>query len=228
MLACARVRIVRAAMMSQPSRLIQRSDIDGMTLKELRRRRGAHGRSLESVTRWDHVWSLLPSYAMEAQFPRWKRKFIRQNRDLYARNRDWIDEWLPSLEGLPASFQKLEWNCHGEYRQLSRYILQARPSGIRVKRPNWSPSLVALTTTQVPIIGWESRYLTLTECKRLQSMDQLKHLPIQTTKAYEALGNAVNVEVVTRIAERLLDGVGIATAGAEMQATHVVSPMPAR
>ncbi|MCH8199039.1 MAG: ferredoxin [Chloroflexi bacterium] len=29
MLACARVRIVRAVMMSQPSRLIQLSDIDG-------------------------------------------------------------------------------------------------------------------------------------------------------------------------------------------------------
>ena len=109
--------------------------------------------------------------------------------------------------GSPSSFQKLEWNCKGEARQLALHILQARPSGIRVKRANWSPALVALTTSQVPIVGWETRYMTLEECKRLQSMDALKFLPERLTQAYQALGNAVNSEVVTQIGKTLLHGI---------------------
>ena len=61
-----------------------------------------------------------------------------------------------------------------------------------------------MTATQVPIIGWEQRYMTPLECKRLQSMDDLQYLPAQLTKAYEALGNAVNVRVAQEIAKALL------------------------
>jgi DNA (cytosine-5)-methyltransferase 1 len=104
----------------------------------------------------------------------------------------------------PSSFQKLEWNCLGEPRQLDLYVIQIRPSGVRVKRPTTAPSLVAMTTTQVPIIAWEGRYMTLTECKRLQSMDELRWLPESASKAYEALGNAVNVEVAAQVARALV------------------------
>ena len=45
------------------------------------------------------------------------------------------------------------------------------------------------------------------ECKRLQSMDALKFLPEQLTQAYQALGNAVNSEVVAQIGKALLHGV---------------------
>lgn len=176
-----------------------------MKLKDLARARGIRGESLHSVKRWSQAWEMLPSYAAFAEYPRWKRLFLAQNRALYDRNRDWIDKWKGALEGLPASFQKLEWNCKGEERDLSRYILQARPSGIRVKRSNWAPALVAQTTTQLPIIGWEQRYVTVRECMRLQSMDDLRSMPPTDSIAYAALGNAVNVEVVRRISEALLD-----------------------
>ena len=63
------------------------------------------------------------------------------------------------------------------------YVIQIRASGVRVKRKTTAPSLVAMTATQVPIIGWEGRYMTPLECKRLQSMDKLD-LPARNTKAY--------------------------------------------
>jgi DNA (cytosine-5)-methyltransferase 1 len=61
-----------------------------------------------------------------------------------------------------------------------------------------------MTSTQVPIITWERRYMTPGECKKLQSMEGLRNLPEAHTRAYEALGNAINVEVARRVVESLL------------------------
>ena len=118
---------------------IEGIDPSVVTLKRLRQFKGSHGRSLRSAARWDQVWEFLPSHAHEPVFPNWKRRFLMQNRDLYQRHAGWIKEWMPAMRDLPSSFQKLEWNCKGEARQLARHILQTRPSGIRVKRANWAP-----------------------------------------------------------------------------------------
>lgn len=172
---------------------------------ELRRCLGSHGRSLEGLAR-DELLKMLPSHARakEAQFPHWKVHFIRKNREFYHRNKAWIDQWKPRIMEFPSSFQKLEWNCQGEPRDLYRCVIQIRPSGVRVKRPTTCPSLVAMTSTQVPIIPWEGRYITPAECKRLQSMEDLEFLPESANKAYEALGNAVNVVVARLVADALL------------------------
>jgi len=179
-------------------------DQTSMTLKHIRRMHGSHGVPLESATRWNKLWQHLPSYAREARFPRWKQRFIQQNRELYDANRGWIDEWIPLIREFQPSFQKLEWNCHGEERLLSKYIIQARPSGLRVKRPNWFPALVAMNMTQVPIVAWEGRYMTLIEGQRLQSMEDLSFLPDSLSRAYAALGNAVNVEVAKAVGTSLI------------------------
>ena len=174
-------------------------------VRKLKQHRGAFGRPLEELPETRRLEGL-PSYAMDGSrtFPRWKRTFIRQNRMLYEANRTWIDRWLPQLDGLTASLRKFEWNCHGELRDLQRHVLQVRPSGLRVKRSSSAPSLVSMTTSQLPIIPWENRYMTIRECARLQSLDDLPYLPESPSAATRALGNAVNAEIVRTLAERLV------------------------
>jgi DNA (cytosine-5)-methyltransferase 1 len=178
-----------------------------LTTEELGRYRGSHGHPLDDAKDMDEMLKLLPSHARTNQkrFPDWKIQFIRNNRRFYEQHSKWLDSWMPKIAGFPSSFQKLEWNCQGErVRRLNRYVVQLRASGVRVKRRTTAPSLVAMTATQVPIITWENRYMTPTECKRLQSMEQLPELPESATKTYEALGNAVNVKVARLVAEALL------------------------
>ena len=173
-------------------------------VEELRHLSGSLGASLsfESI---EGLLSSVPSHARakKGSFPKWKKTFIRQNRELYSKHRSWIDPWLPKIKRFPPSLQKLEWNCKGEERDIWKYVIQFRASGVRVKRPTTSPSLVAMTSTQVPIIAWEKRYMTIRECTRLQSMDKLKHLP-EGVLGRSALGNAVNVKVVQLILHNLL------------------------
>lgn len=172
--------------------------------------KGSHGCKIGYLRDIEARWAALPSYARteEFEFPDWKKNFIRQNREFYHQNRSWIDPWMPRILGLPSSHQKLEWNVQGGEQDLWQYVLQFRASGLRVKRRNTAPSLIAMTDTQVPIIAWEQRYMTPKECARLQSLDGLRELPESQSRAFQALGNAVNSEVVRRVAAALLGGAG--------------------
>lgn len=167
---------------------------------------GSHGYKIGHLRTLDDRWMGLPSHARTPQrkFPKWKINFIRQNRQFYFDNKEWIDPWMNSILKFPSSLQKLEWNVKGGKRDLWEYVLQFRASGVRVKRRTTAPSLIAMTDTQVPIIAWQKRYMTPQECAKLQSLDELKALPSTPTKAFHALGNAVNSTVVERVARALL------------------------
>lgn len=194
-----------------------------MSLAELRGQLGILGHPVEGKTRKECL-SCLPSYARTDQelFPLWKIRYIKQNREFYESNKSWLSVWKKKLEGLYPSHQKLEWNCGDAQPTLDDKILQFRASGIRVKMPTFAPAL-NLVGTQVPILPWiklpkESldegenefgRYMTIHEASKLQDMQELSfgnaEFKLSTTRCYEALGNAVNVNVVERIARNLIE-----------------------
>ena len=173
-----------------------------LTPRQLCQYRGTHGvplRDCEPEARMRHV----PTYARDRAFPEWKKQFIRHNRELFRRHKKWIRPWMKKLTPFPASLQKFEWNCKGCERSVWKTVVQFRASGVRVKRPTTAPTLVAMTTTQVPIIPWQRRYMTVRECARLQDLD-LARLPTASTRAYKALGNAVNARLVEMLGRSLL------------------------
>jgi DNA (cytosine-5)-methyltransferase 1 len=149
--------------------------------------------------------------------PLWKQDFVRKNRMLYADNQHFIDKWLEKWnvlgmdeegeKNIPVSRTKYEWQAGPESRTNWENIFQFRPSGIRVKRGDYFPALVAMA--QIPVVGWLRRHITPKECARIQSFDvdgvfgEPFVLGENDGQAYKQLGNAVNVNMIYEIQLRI-------------------------
>jgi DNA (cytosine-5)-methyltransferase 1 len=83
-----------------------------------------------------------------------------------------------------------------------------RQSGIRVKKCDYFPTLVAIV--QTPIYAKERRYITPRECARLQSFPDDFIMHVKDKIAYKQFGNAVNVDVVHFVINRVLTAYGVA------------------
>lgn len=170
----------------------------------LRQFRGSFGEPMGEASDAE-LAAKLPPYARTARaIPAWKARFLQLNRDLYEQNRDWIDPWLPRLRPFEHSFQKFEWNFDGHARSLWGTVVQLRGSGIRARSPSAAPTLVAASSSQVPIIAWERRYMSARERARLQDLGELTHLPTGQGAVTRALGNAVNAKIIELVGRQLL------------------------
>lgn len=189
--------------------LLSRADLEG--------RKGVLGETIKGNT-IEECLTHLPNYACSKRaivFPEWKQKFIRENREFYERNKTWIDEWKKEIVGWEDSFIKFEWNCPEDGNMnLENKIIQFRPSGIRVKEPTYSPALTFMGT-QVPVFPWiettlpdgtpqKGRYMTTREAAKIQGMQDLSFDKLTTSRIYEALGNAVDVDVIKLIALKII------------------------
>ncbi|OAB49165.1 DNA cytosine methyltransferase [Mycoplasmopsis gallinarum] len=137
--------------------------------------------------------------------PKWKANFCLKNRNLYLNNKTFIDKWLKKwnyLQNFNNTEKKFEWQAGEHITSLWDGFIQFRPSGIRVKRPNLFPTLVAMV--QIPIIGKYKRYLSPREVARLQSFPDSFIPNANKYQAYKQFGNAVNVKCIKFLAEQLL------------------------
>lgn len=140
------------------------------------------------------------------EYPLWKAKFIQKNIDLYGRNKTFIDAWLLEYENLEwciKTHRKMEWQAGKDYESIFDCIIQFRPSGVRVKRPNKFSTLVAMNHQQ--IVGKYRRRISIDESKRLQSFPSDYQLSKTNGVAMKQLGNSVNVKVVQSIFDTVLN-----------------------
>ena len=152
------------------------------------------------------VWAeYFTDFNEEDGMPKWKKDFIKKNKDLYLQNKNFIDKWLKKhkyLKNFQPTHKKFEWQAGDKINSLWEGIIQFRPSGIRVKTPDTFPALVAIV--QIPIIGKYKRRLTEKEAAKLQSFNEDFKFLSSTQKTYKQLGNSVNVTLVKRIIKQIL------------------------
>lgn len=137
--------------------------------------------------------------------PQWKQEIILKNIQLYKTNKKFIDSWekkFNNLETLQPTHRKFEWQMGTEYTSIYQGLIQFRPSGIRVKKPDFFPALVAMV--HIPIVGEYLRRLTPRECARLQSFPDTFQLSTNDKQAYKQLGNSLNVTVAKYVFENTI------------------------
>ena len=98
-------------------------------------------------------------------------------------------------------YGKLEWQV-GKIKpndSIFNYFIQVRQSGIRVKKKEYFPMLVAIV--QTPIYGKEKRYIT--PSAHAFNLSESFILPDKDKVAYKQFGNAVNVDNVRTIVKEI-------------------------
>ena len=140
--------------------------------------------------------------------PEWKKIMVWRSREIYNNNHKFIDDWAKKHHMRKRSLihQKFEWNASKMCRSIKEGIIQFRQSGIRVKKPDYCPSLVAMINT--PIV-WDNvnnryRYLSPKEAAKLQNFRKDFIFDESDSVSYRQLGNSVNVKLVKMFAQALL------------------------
>ena len=135
------------------------------------------------------------------------KKVIDKNRDFYLKNIDLLKNWLEQSREQKlwkGALRKFEWQAGDEKLNMKQVLWSPRGSGIRVKNLDYSPTLVAMAS-MIPIYGPKSRQLTPRECARLQSFSEDFEINENDKIAYKQFGNAVNVIMIQKCADFLIN-----------------------
>jgi DNA (cytosine-5)-methyltransferase 1 len=158
---------------------------------------------------------VIPEYFTEntsSENPDWKNEYITKNRTFYQKHQSILDPWYQRNKDVLTKrsiYGKLEWQTGtvGAIKPTETiydYFVQIRQSGVRVKKTDCFPALVAIV--QTPIVARQERYLTPRECARLQSFPDTFSFGDQNDKlTYKQLGNGVNVDMIRLVAETLTE-----------------------
>ena len=155
--------------------------------------------------------SKLPPYARDEleTFHLWKIKLIDQNREWFEQFRSFIPpDIIQAIREHDYTYRKLEWNAKNSGINSSNlwdYVLQLRPSGIRVSNVSYVPTIVSMNKSQRPIYGPAKRHLSLFELKSTFGFPGDMRLPDSVEAACKALGNAVHADVAFLVAKVLIE-----------------------
>jgi DNA (cytosine-5)-methyltransferase 1 len=144
------------------------------------------------------------NYSIE-HFPEWKQTYIVKIRKLYLDNKDFIDEWIDewNVKDFKLRDRKFEWQAGANINTVWDTSIQLRQSGIRFKKPDFFPALVAIV--QTPIVAKYRRRITPKEASRIQSFPNDFKIHKNDHIAYRQFGNSVNVKIVKILAKWLFN-----------------------
>ena len=150
---------------------------------------------------WDNIIS--DNITFYEKYKNW----IDKNRQFYLKYKPLFQEWLETSrenKNWLGSVRKLEWQAGDVLPtdSIKNTLWTSRGSGIRIKRLNYIPTLVAMNMT--PIYGPESRTLSPRELLRLQSFPDT--FIYDKTSIHKQIGNAVNVTMIEKSIKFLING----------------------
>jgi DNA (cytosine-5)-methyltransferase 1 len=167
-----------------------------------------NGKRLPGFPLWEFAMTSRPK--IESDMPDWKVDFLKKNSAFYIENKKAIDDWrgrFPKIKELNTSFRKLEWQAQ-DMKSIWDGVIQFRPSGVRIKKADYLPALVAMNQTS--IIGSRRRTITVREAARLQAFPEDFTFGDQNpAKSFKQLGNAVSVGTVKFVISSMLDDLGV-------------------
>ena len=131
--------------------------------------------------------------------------WIDKNIEFYNNNKEILKNWLNTSrenKNWMGAVRKFEWQAGDvmENDGMNNVLWSARGSGIRVKRLDYIPTLVAMS--MIPVYGPESRKLSPKELLRLQSFPDT--FQYNEKNIYKQVGNAVNVKMIEKCARFLI------------------------
>lgn len=136
----------------------------------------------------------------------WYKKYIYSMRTFYIENKLYIDQWVIKHDPFTWNLRrnrKLEWQAGFDTKFENTY-LQERQSGLRFRKTDCFPTLVA--TVQTPLVNQNGywRKLSPKEVSRLQSFPQNHFICENEFQAYKQYGNSINVKVAEYVIDKYL------------------------